>query len=227
VIVVIGSPLFQPGSADLPSGAAGLAAGIAATAAAAERTVQLVGRIGEDPAGEETLLALARGGIGHVATLRDPAHPTRAIAPATEVEPDAIGGDVPSVTEPDTESQMGTSLGPVGSATLDRGDLELALRYLGTFSVVVIAEPLDPAAVAVVADAVAYNGATLVVIVPAGDADPALPLSAIALEAPVDDPDGVFARTVGAFAAELDGGLDPATALASAVAAHGWERAGR
>ena len=227
MIVVIGSPLYRPGSADLPSGAAGLAAGIAATAAAAGRTVQLVGRIGEDPAGEATLLALTRDGIGHVATLRDPAHPTRAIAPSTEVDPDAIGDDVPSVTEPETESEVGTSLGPVGSGTLDRGDLELALRYLGTFSVVVIAEPLDPAAVAVVADAVAYNEATLVVIVPAGDADPALPPNAIALEAPVDDPDGVFARTVGGFAAELDGGVDPATALASAVAAHGWERAGR
>ena len=92
---------------------------------------------------------------------------------------------------------------------------------------VVIAEPLDPAAVAVVADAVAYNGATLVVIVPAGDADPELPADAIALEAPVVDPDGVFARTVGGFAAELDGGVDPVTALASVVAAHGWERAGR
>jgi hypothetical protein len=227
VIVVIGSPLFRPGSAALPSGAAGLAAGIAAAAAAAERTVQLVGRIGEDPAGEATLLALARDGIGHVATLRDPAHPTRAIAPTTEVDPDATGDDPSSATEPATESEMGTSLGPVGSATLDRGDLELALRYLGTFSVVVVAEPLDRAAVAVVSDAVAYNGATLVVIVPPGDTDPALPADAIALEAPVDDPDGVFARTVGGFAAELDGGVDPATALASAVAAHGWERAGR
>ena len=231
MIVVVGSPLFRPGSADLPSGAAGLAAGIATAAAAAERTVQLVGRIGEDPAGEATLLALARDGIGHVASLRDPAHPTRAIAPATESDPDAIGDDPRSgaelATESDTESETGTSLGPIGSATLDRGDLELALRYLGTFSVVVVAEPLDPAALAVVADAVAYNGATLVVIVPAGHADPALPADAIAIEAPDDDPDGVFARTVGGFAAELDGGADPATALASAVAAHGWERAQR
>lgn len=229
MIVVIGSPLFRPGSADLPSGAAGLAAGIAAAAAAAERTVQLVGRIGEDPAGEATLLGLARDGIGHVATLRDPAHPTLAIVPSTEEDPDAIGEHPASApkSDTDTESEMGTSLGPVGSATLDRGDLELALRYLGTFSVVVVAEPLDPTALAVVADAVAYNGATLVVIVPAGDTNPTLPAEAIALEAPVDDPDGVFARTVGGFAAELDGGEDPATALASAVAAHGWERAAR
>jgi hypothetical protein len=118
-----------------------------------------------------------------------------------------------------------TSLGPVGSATLDRGDLELALRYLGAFSVVVVAEPLDPTALAVVADAVAYNDATLVVIVPPGQADPALPAEAIALEAPLGDPDGVFARTVGGFAAQLDGGADPAVALASVVAAEGWERA--
>ena len=50
--------------------------------------VQLVGRVGEDPAGEATLLALARDGIGHVATLRDPARPTPALAAAVTAGPE-------------------------------------------------------------------------------------------------------------------------------------------
>jgi hypothetical protein len=221
VIVVVGSPLFQPGPADRLSEAVGLAASIAAAAAAEGRPVQLVGRVGEDPAGEATLLALTRSGVGHVATLRDPARPTVATAPPAEVDRDTIAGV--GVVEP--EPEMTTSLGSAGSATLDGGDLELALRYLGVFLVVVVAEPLDSTALAVVADAAAYNGAHLVVIVPPGKPDPALPAEAIALEAPLDDPDGVFARTVGGFAAQLDGGADPAAALASVVAAVGWERA--
>jgi hypothetical protein len=41
-------------------------------------------------------------------------------------------------------------------------------------------------------------------------------------EAPDEDPDGVFAETVGAFAAALDDGDDPAVAFRSTVRAEGW-----
>lgn len=220
MIVVIGSPLHRPGSATEPSAAAGLAARIAAAVAAAGRDVQLVGRVGEDPAGDATLLALAGSGIGHVATLRDPVHPTPAVRAA-------LDDDRVPIDDPDgaTDADPATSLGPPGSATLDRGDLELALRYLDGFSVLVVAEPLDPPALAVTADAAAYVGATLILLVRDGD-EPAAPADAIVLAAPDTDPDGVFARTIGRFAVELDAGADPAVALAVATAAGGWERAG-
>jgi hypothetical protein len=219
VIVVIGSARLRPGSAERPPQAAGLAAGIALAAGGSGREVQLVGRIGEDPAGEAILLALARAGIGHAATLRDAVHAT-AVVPATEeLDPDLLAepGD-------DADNQW-TSLGPPGSATLDGGDLELALRYLDGFSVVVVAEPLEASSLGIVADAAGYAGATLVVLAPGGAAHGSVPEGSIVLEAPASDPDGVFARTVGAFAAALDDGADPAGALQAVVAAEGWQRA--
>ena len=238
MIIVIGSPLFVPGSDGGPSEAGGLAAGVATVAAAAGCTVQLVGRVGEDPAGEATLLAVARAGVGHVATLRDAARPTPALDP-TDGEADGAGAEdlaVPvealivaessdaSPALDEDRRATGSSLGPVGSATLDHDDLELALRYLDSFSVVVIAEPLDPAAQAVVAEAAAYAGATLIALVGSADAGRAAPAAAIVLEAPASDPDGLFARTIGELAAAIDGGTDPATALGSVVAARGWQR---
>ena len=133
-----------------------------------------------------------------------------------------LGGASPGLDE--DRRATGSSLGPAGSATLDHDDLELALRYLDSFAVVVIAEPLDPAAQAVVADAAAYAGATLIALVGSADEGRAAPAAAIVLEAPASDPDGVFARTIGELAAAIDGGTDPATALGSVVAARGWHR---
>jgi pfkB family carbohydrate kinase len=219
VIVVIGSPRFRPGSVERPSEAAGLAAGIAQAAGGSGRQVQLVGRVGEDPAGEAVLLALARTGIGHAATLRDAVHPTAVVPALEEDDPDLLAepGDAP-----DAEWN---SLGPPGTATLDGGDLELALRYLDGFSVVVVAEALESSSLEIVAEAAAYAGAVLVVLAPGGSKPDAVPDGAIILEAPGSDPDGVFARTVGAFAAALDAGADPAGALEAATAAEGWQRA--
>ncbi len=226
MIVVIGSPLYRPGSDDRPSAAAGLAVGIAAAAAALDHEVQLVGRVGEDPAGDATLLALARSGVGHVAMFRDPAHPTAAAAPVSdEADDPAALADQAVAGEAAGNRAGSTGIGPPGTATLDRDDVELALRYLGGAAVIVVAEPLDPAALDVVSEATAYAGATLVLLV-GDDVVPSSALGgAIVLGAPQDDPDGVFARTVGEFAAALDAGTDPASALASAVTALGWEPA--
>ena len=90
---------------------------------------------------------------------------------------------------------------------------------------IVVAEPLDPGAMDVAAESAAYVGAALVVLVPDDAAPPAID-AAIVLGAPRDDPDGIFARTVGEFAAALDAGADPADAMAAVVAALGWEPAG-
>ena len=242
MIIVIGSPLFVPGDGGEPSRAGGLPASIATAAAAAGRRVELVGRVGEDPAGEATLLALTRAGVGHVATLRDPTRPTQALAPPAPAPDDPLdqdsaaagiealllddesGTDDPTVRT--AEGEGGTSLGPRGSATLDPGDLQLALRYLDGFSVVVVAEPLEPAGIAIAADGAAFAGAALLVLVPPDDDGRDAPATATVLEAPPSDLDGAFARTVGTLAAELDRGGDPAAALASAVASQGWQPAG-
>lgn len=222
MIVVIGSPRLRPGSPERPSEAAGLPAGIALAASGPGRQVQLVGRVGEDPAGELILLALARTGIGHAATLRDAVHPTAVVPVAAELDPDLLADPADPADAPEADW---SSLGLPGTATLDGGDLELALRYLDGFSVVVVAEPLESSSLKIVAEAAAYAGATLVVLAPASSQPDAVPDGAIVLEAPRSDPDGVFARTVGAFAAALDAGADPAAALDAATAAEGWQRA--
>ena len=56
--------------------AAGTASQIALAAAASDRSVQLIGRICDDPTADAVLIDLARGGVGHVALLRDVSHPT-------------------------------------------------------------------------------------------------------------------------------------------------------
>ncbi len=224
MIVVIGSPLHRPGSGDRPSGVAGLAAGIAAAATGAGGSVQLVGRVGEDPAGDATLLALSDLGIGHVATLRDPARPTPVepapieVDPAPALDDDPFGDLVTAV--PDDR----TSMRPGDPATLDPDDVGLALQYLDGFRVIVVADRLSRSGLDVAAEAAAYGGARLVAIVAEGDAGEPLPEGAIVLEAPPDDPDGIFARTVGSLAVALDQGADVAAALAIAVGSSGWER---
>ncbi len=224
MIVVLGSPRYRPGSTDRPSGVAGLAAGIAAAATGAGAAVQLVGRVGEDPAGDATLLALTDLGIGHVATLRDAARPTPVEPAPIAPDPDRAGDEDPFADPADGSPDDGTSIRPGTAATLDPDDVGLALRYLDGYRVIVVADALSRPGLDTAAEAAAYDGARLVVIVAAGDAGEPLPEGAIVIEAPLDDRDGVFARTVGAFAVALDLGTDPAAALATAVGSAGWER---
>jgi hypothetical protein len=218
VIVVIGSPIGRLHDGEVT--AAGTAARAALAAAAAGRVVQLVGRTGDDPAADGLLLALARGGVGHVALLRDPA------------------GQTPIETEPASDDEL---LSPTDEAaglpalppglpegpTLDAADVELGLRYLGEFAVLVLAEPAGQDLVRVVADAARWNAARLLMVVAAAAAPPdGLPPDAIVLEAPADDRDGAFATLVGGVAAALDGGVEPAEAFRSSIAAAGWTEAG-
>ena len=86
----------------------------------------------------------------------------------------------------------------------------------------VLAEPLSAAAVAAAIEGAAFAVARLVVVVLAGANPPSLPFEATVLEAPAED-DGSFGRVVGAFAAGLDAGTEPAVAFAEAVKAAGWE----
>jgi hypothetical protein len=221
VIVVVGSPIGR--IADGLVLAAGTAARVALAAAAAGRSVQLVGKTGDDPTADAVVLDLARGGVGHVALLRDPARGTPLEPPPVDgsVDADAVGSndpaDDPIVTDPRSGRVVGD--GPL----LDGADVDLGLRYLTEFAVVVLAEPADPDTLAIVADAARWGEARMVVVVGAGEGTPdGLPDDVVVLEAPDADPDGVFATLVGNFAAALDEGVEPGEAFRVSIASDGW-----
>ena len=231
MIVVVGSAALQPD----PAGggrAAGLAPEIAAAAAAGGSAVELLTKAGEDGAGEELLLALARDRVGHLAVLRDPAHPTALVPPPARTgdqpgeEEDSL---VPALlVEEDAAAAVvrhpGVRATPAGPV-LEPADLSLGLRYLRDYAVVVAVEPLAQGAATVIADAASYGDAALVVVTaPGGRADAAY-AAATVVEAPREDPDGAFAALIGRYAAALDGGVAAADAFASAAALGGWEPA--
>ena len=219
VIVVIGSPIGR--IADGAIAAGGSASRVALAAAAAGRVVQLVGRTGDDPTAEAVVLDLARGGVGHVALLRDASRVTPLEPePAIDLEPDQLD-------DLDDAAATPASPDPVASAPpLDAADVDLGLRYLTDFAVVVLAESAGPDVVRVVADAARWAEARLVLVVAASGSVPdGLPADGIVFEAPDIDPDGVFATLVGDFAAALDDGAEPEDAFRASVASDGWSEA--
>jgi hypothetical protein len=226
VIVVIGSPSVLPGDPGQRATATGRSADVARGAIDAGSSVQLVGKVGDDPAGDALLLALADAGIGHVAVLRDPARatplsPPPAVAATLEIESMLVDDDAFNGPDPSSPGASSTSSGPL--PTIDAGDLELALRYLPDHRIVVVAEPLDADALGAVTGDCSYVGAQLIAILEPGGAGGDLPPDATVFEAPGADPDGVFARTVGRFAAALDQGVPGPAALAQATAGAGWQ----
>jgi hypothetical protein len=156
--------------------------------------------------------------VGHVALLRDSDHPT-------PLAPDPRSDDAEPAPPDDVAVQAAAPEVPP-PPPLDAADVELGLRYLATFAVVVLAEPAGQEVVRVVADAARWSAAQLVMVVEAGT-EPAdgLPPDAVVFEAPADDRDGVFAALVGRFAAALDDGAAPADAFHSSIAAEGWTEA--
>jgi sugar/nucleoside kinase (ribokinase family) len=161
--------------------------------AAAGGRVELVGTLGDDAAGDAVAIALARAGVGHAALLR-----------------------VPGTTTP----RGGTTDTP---ARLDAADVELGLRYLSDYRVVIVADPVPSDVLAIAVDAAAYAGATLVIVVGHGERPmTTIGPAATVLEAP-DDAQGPFAVAVAGYALALEAGTDPAVALRGAVEAAGWE----
>ena len=219
MIAVIGTP-----SGRLVNGvvlAAGSASRIALAAARAGRLVQLVGKTGDDQIADGVLSDLARGGVGHVALLRDPARATPLDASSAPEDEDGDGDDGHEMDGPATAT--GTDPDLLHSLVLDVGDVDLGLRYLMQIDVLVLAEPSQPEIVKVVADAARWGEATLVLVVGPGTSVPDdLPPDAIVFEAPETDPDGVFAEFVGSFAAALDDGTEPGEAFRTAMATDGW-----
>jgi hypothetical protein len=218
VIVVIGSPIGRLDNGAVVAG--GTASRMALAAARNGRAVQLVGKTGDDPTADIVVLDLARGGVGHVALLRDPGRAT----PLEHVPPDSDDG---SAAEDDADPPGSSRTADARPPALEAADVELGLRYLTDFTVIVLAEPADPATIAVVAAAARWGEARMILVVAAGATAPDdLPDGAVVLEAPPTDPDGVFSDLVGAFAAALDEGTEPAAAFRGSMASDGWTEAG-
>src|SRR5512140_422508 len=231
MLAVVGSPTFQPGPALGAAGeAVGLAAGIARAAAAIGAEVQLIGKVGDDSPGDAVLLALGRGGVGHLALMRDAGRATPVAPPPIPVADSADAEPVAALLVDDGAAAAGGSAEPEPQTrpvglTMDPADISLGLHYVREFRVLVAADPLDAPSSLAIADAASYADAALIVIAPHGQATSIAPASAIVLEAPEVDPDGAFAVLVGRLAAALDRGADAGEAFRSAAAEGGWERA--
>jgi sugar/nucleoside kinase (ribokinase family) len=232
MIVIVGSPIGRLVDGRVEAG--GLAARVAVAAGHTGGVVQLVGRIGDDADADRLLLALASAGVGHVAVLRDPARATPIDDAETDTLDDALD-DAEVAIEADAEPDDPRSRAPsIDSIPLDAADVELGLRYLTDFRVVVLTPPATSDVVAVAAEAARWASARLVLVVgaPRDDANtavaeplPSLPSDAVVLQAPESDPDGAFAVVVGRLAAALDAGADPATAFRDVVNEAGWAAA--
>ena len=211
MIVVVGTPAWRAAE---PAGPDGRACRVALAAAERGAAVELIGRAGDDPAGDAMLLALAGAHVGHVAVLRDPARPTPIIAASAE--------DDPSVTDADAVATPTPSI--VSGPILEPADVSLGLRYLPAYDVIVVTDDVAAEVIPVAAEAAEFASAHLVVLVGEGSAPPeGLPADALVLQAPADDPDGAFATLVGAYAAALVAGEAPADAFTAARGAS-WER---
>ncbi|HEX7345542.1 MAG TPA: hypothetical protein VF253_02035 [Candidatus Limnocylindrales bacterium] len=190
MIVVIGSVRLRASGADAE--AAGLASAIAVGAAAENARVEVIARLGDDPAGDAVLLALARHRVGHVAVLRDAGSVTEVIAdPDDEAAPDTDA----------TDGGTPTTRGPA----LEAADADLALRYLPEMDVIV-AVHLDAAVLGQALAAASWAETSLIVVVaPGTGVPPGLPVDAVTLE--LDDSDDSSAgRAIGRYAAALDRG---------------------
>lgn len=233
MIAIIGLPFYAT-AADGTGRAGGLAVDVALAARRRGAGVELLGKVGDDGAGDEVVLALGSAGIGHAAMLRDPAHPTPVLAAAVGDEaasPEPTGpdeaagllGEARTVDEPPAARLLPED--PGARPSLDEGDVDLALRYLPGARVIVACDLLPGPAVDVVVRDASYSGAALVLLVRPGAEVPPSAGEAIVLELP-DRDDGSFANLVGFLAAALEAGGEPSAAFAEAVESSGWERVG-
>jgi hypothetical protein len=100
---------------------------------------------------------------------------------------------------------------------LDAADVQLALRYLPDHRVVLVAEPQPDEILAVVADAAAYAGATLLVAVASGWRGTP-PDAAVVVEGDTTGAESQLPELLGAVAARVDQGQGAADALRELIA---------
>jgi len=213
VIVVIGSTALRGiGPEARPDG---LVADIARAAIDEGAQVELVSKVGNDPAGDALVVALARAGIGHVATLRDPSRPTV----VRMADPTGVGGLDPAPAEAVDETAVAAP-----APVLEPADVALALRYVTDFGVV-LAVHVAPEVLAEAVAAAAWAEAHLVVVVEPGSAVPD-GVAADSLVIELADADGAGPSDVaaagallGRYAAAVDRGDDRSAAYAAMTAA--------
>ncbi len=220
MIVVVGNPAWR--AAD-PGAPAGRACDIAIEAARRGSHVELVGRAGDDPAGDALLLALTRAGVGHVAMLRDPARATPIAVPAAEDKRGEVD-QFPAADDAGGDGAATIAPAPGDGPTLDAADVSLGLGYLTAFNVLVVVDGVPASIAPVAADAADYAGAHLVLLIAPDGVEPeGVPDAATVLVAPSSANEGAFAALVGAYAAALDSGAMPRDAFAGAAQDSGWE----
>jgi hypothetical protein len=190
VVIVLGCPSLRAQPTLVGARAGGLAVAVARAAVAAGARVELVGKIGDDAAGDAIAVDLERAGIGHAALLRDPA----AVTPTAE-----------------------RALCPA----LTAADVELALRYLVDFRVVVVADVPARDVADVVAELAGFAGAHRVLV--GGSVAEGPDITQLR---PGAGDHAAFAALVGAYAAMIDAGGPPADAFARASADVGWQSTG-
>lgn len=226
MIVVIGPLAYVPAPDGAPGAVAGLAAGIAEAAVGTGARVELATKVGDDAAGDALLIALARTGVGHAATLRDPSRPTAARAVGEDDGPPLVPLDVETGgTDAALDAGGGSAMPKDAPEVLDAGDIDLALGYLLDPRVIVLAQPVTDAAAAAAAQAAAFADATLIAVVEAGASIPPSLERAIVFERDSSETEEL-ATLVGRFAASIDAGSEASAAFAEARAALGWQPAG-
>ena len=174
MIVVVGLPAY----ADSPDGekcAGGLVVEVAAAARRRGAQVELVGKVGNDGAGDAVVVSLGRLGIGHAALLRDPARPTPVLV-----------ADASNDVEVDEDAPAALLLPEDADArpALEAADLGLALSFLPGAGVVVLADPISDLAIAAGIEGAAFAGARLIVLLPAGSPPPPVPAHNAARQKP-------------------------------------------
>jgi hypothetical protein len=218
MIVVLGSLAL----CEAPSATTvGRAPEIAMAAAARGARAEVVGRVGDDRAGDALVIALARAGVGHAAVLRDPDRATPVLA---ALPPDEDPDPFAEAEAADGVPAAAAAATAADAPRLEAADVALGLKYLTSFGVLVVADDVPAAAMPACVEGAQFAGAHLVVIVPAGRRPPeALPADATVLAAPAVADDGAFAALVGAYAAAVDAGQEPAAAFRTAAGTVGWE----
>jgi hypothetical protein len=202
MIVVIGTLRLRGAGGD--SEVVGLAASIASFAAADGALVEIITRLGDDPAGDAVGLALTRRHIGHVAILRDPVAPTVVVDVGPE-DGDPGAGEMSTSTRDD--------LGP----QLEAADVNLALRYLPQLSVIVVVHAADDIVGEAIEASTWADTSLIVVVRPGRDVPDGLPVAAVVLE--VEDADESAAgAAIGRFGAALDRGDSASDAYQALIA---------
>lgn len=205
MIVVIGAVVGRRQGTDAvePTGAT---AAVAMAAAEAGAVVEVVTRVGDDPAGDAVILALAQAGVRHVATIRDAGHRTPVLPETREV------------ADPVADATQVQATGVAAAPALDAADVGLALRYLSDYRVIVVLHPAEPGILHEASAAAGWASAHLVVVTPE-DSDQAGDIPAGTLAVTADDDAESVAALLGRYAAAVDRGEDAAEAYAELTSA--------